>query len=75
MSVPTLKLFTAYPSKYIVNRNLCMNYKGKHKYEDFKCPIYSTNGNCVTEDPSEFNKDMCLKTEKCHWDILYSKCS
>lgn len=71
MSVPTLKVFTAYPSKYIVNRTLCMSSKGKHKYENFKCPIYTTSGSCVTEDPSEFNKEMCLKTPKCHWDIMY----
>lgn len=52
MSVPTLKVFTAYPQKYIVNRTLCMNYKGKHIYQNFKCPIYTTSGSCATEDPS-----------------------
>ena len=66
-----MKVFTALTSKDIVNLILCMNYKVKHRYENFKCPIYSTNGNCATEDPSEFNKEMCLKTEKCHWDIMY----
>lgn len=71
MSVPALKVFTAFPSKYIVNRNLCMNYNGKHRYQNFKCPIYTTSGSCATEDPSEFTKQMCLTTTNCHWDTLY----
>ncbi|CAD8138496.1 unnamed protein product [Paramecium pentaurelia] len=75
MSVPALKVFTAYPQKYIVNRTLCMNYKGKHIYQNFKCPIYTTSGSCATEDPTQFNKEMCLKTPKCHWDIMYQRCS
>ncbi|CAD8135476.1 unnamed protein product [Paramecium octaurelia] len=74
LNVPELKKFESFPTKYVVNRELCMNQKGKHIYKDFICTIDSSPISCESEDTGNFGKELCLATQKCHWNVQTQAC-
>lgn len=57
-----MKVFDSFPTKYVVNRELCMNSKGKHIYKNYICTNDSSPISCENEDPGNFNKELCLIT-------------
>lgn len=57
-----MKAFESFPTKYVVNRELCMNSKGKHIYKNYICSNDSSPISCEIEDPSNFGKELCLST-------------
>ncbi|CAD8137956.1 unnamed protein product [Paramecium pentaurelia] len=74
LTIPTLKVFESFPTKYVVNRELCMNSKGKHIYKNYICTNDQSPISCENEDPGNFGKELCLITQKCYWNIQMQRC-